>query len=45
MTGFLDNSRFGKQGWQKHWDGIQENSHFAMNLSDKQATMVINAAS
>jgi len=42
MTGFLDNKRFGKQGWQKHWDGVQETYKYAMNLTADQKAKLVN---
>merc|ERR1712127_876950 len=32
MSGLLDNTRFGLVGWQKEWDGTQEDYKFGQHL-------------
>jgi len=36
MQGFIDNAKFGKNKWQKDWDGKQEDYKYAQNLTAEE---------
>ena len=35
MSGFFEDKRFSRQGWQTTWDGKQSNYNFGDHLSEK----------
>lgn len=45
VNSFRDNERFGKQDWQKAWDGVQDKYEFGANLSAEQKKELVNKIS
>ena len=41
MQGFLDNGKFGLNGWYEEWDGVQEEYVLGQNLNDSQKLQCI----
>lgn len=42
MKSFLDNQRFGLNGWDEKWDGKQENYRLGQNLTEEQKEQCLN---
>ena len=42
VNGFVDNPRFGIQGWQEKWDGEQEKYTFGKNLDAEDLSKLVN---
>jgi len=45
ITAFRDNERFGKQDWQKDWDGEQSNYAYGDNLTAGEKAKLVNKVS
>ena len=42
MSGFFEDKRFSRQGWQTTWDGKQSNYNFGDHLSERQKATLEN---
>merc|ERR1712146_331373 len=42
ISGRKDNERFGLQGWQNKWDGVQEKYTYGMNLDAGDRAKLVN---
>ena len=42
INGFQEEDRFGKQGWQEDWDGVQEEYIFAQNVKLENKVYLVN---
>ena len=42
MSGFFEDKRFSRQGWQTTWDGKQSNYNFGDHFSEKQKAALEN---
>ena len=44
INSFKDNARFGKNNWQKDWDGEQDKYTYGANLTEEQKKDLVNKA-